>query len=67
MCADQLLTTSAAARELNCSESAVRKAANLGRLRATRTTNGTRLFRRQDIADYAREREKRDAPSPEAA
>jgi excisionase family DNA binding protein len=66
MCADQLLTTSAVARELRLSEAAVRKLANLGRLPVQRTTSGTRLFRRGDVDDYARDAAER-RPTPVAA
>lgn len=64
MSADDILTTSDAARELHMSESGVRKAANTGQLLNQRTSNGTRLFRRQDIDDY---RAARARKSPEAA
>ena len=49
---NQFLTTSATARELQCSEAAVRKIADLGRLPVQRTSTGTRFFRRQDVDAY---------------
>jgi DNA-binding transcriptional MerR regulator len=69
MSADDLLTTSDAARELHLSESGVRKAANAGQLLTKRTSNGTRVFRRQDVDDYraARNQKARTASGDEAA
>jgi hypothetical protein len=68
MGADDLLTTSAAARELNCSESGVRKNANLGRLPFILTTTGQRLFRRRDVIAFRDARDRAlNADPPEAA
>ena len=68
MAADDLLTTSAAARALQRSESAIRKAANLGRLPFLVTTTGQRLFRRGDLEAFLAARDRaHDADPPEAA
>lgn len=69
MSADDILTTSDAAHELHLSESGIRKAANSGQLLNRRTSNGMRLFRRQDIDDYrsARDRKTGSASGDEAA
>ena len=48
-CDDDILTTSATARIMDRSESAVRRASDLGLLPVQRTSNGTRLFRRRDV------------------
>ena len=55
------LTTSAVARALECSEAAVRKLEASGRLLATRTARGMRLFDPQEVARVAeaRARERR--------
>lgn len=48
---DDLLTLSAAARELNLSEQALRRRANLGMIRCVRLYPSTaRVFRRADVA-----------------
>ena len=44
-----LMTVSTAARELDCSEGAIRAAASRGALPCIRLANGLRLFRRSDL------------------
>ena len=49
-------TTRIAARELDTSETNVRKLANKGRLPFIRTAGGTRLFREDNVRKLAHER-----------
>ena len=51
-CDDDILTTSATARIIDRSESAVRRASDLGLLPVQRTSNGTKLFRRRDVVYF---------------
>jgi len=65
---NDLLTISAAARELQRSESAIRKAANTGRLPFITTTTGQRLFRRGDVDAFRAARDRaHDVDPTEAA
>lgn len=52
-----LLTTSAVARLLELSSESVRAYERAGKLPATRTENGMRLFRRADVERLRRQRE----------
>ena len=53
---DDLMTTGEAARALGLSADMVRLLERGGRLPAQRTTNGLRLFRREDVEKLAAER-----------
>jgi excisionase family DNA binding protein len=53
------MTTSDAARLLRVSESAVRALERNGRLPATRTPSGMRIFSKQDVERLASERSQR--------
>jgi hypothetical protein len=65
---NDLFTISAAARALERSESAIRKAANSGRLPFITTTTGQRLFRRGDVEAFRAARDRaHDADPTEAA
>ncbi|MBY0246025.1 MAG: MerR family transcriptional regulator [Nitrospiraceae bacterium] len=57
----QFLTTAAAGRQLNLSSERVRQLERAGYLRATRTTNGIRLFRAHDVEELRKQREERKA------
>lgn len=50
---DELLTTNDAAQILKRSAESVRNYERLGKLRAQKTPNGQRLFRRGDVEDLA--------------
>lgn len=52
---ERLLTTSAAARLVDRSESYIRKLADTGKLRAQRTASGVRVYERADVDHLARE------------
>ncbi len=54
-----LLTTSGAARLLELSSESVRAYERAGKLPATRTESGMRLFRRADVERLAAERRRR--------
>ena len=54
----ELFTTSAAARLIGRSSESVRAYARAGRIAATRTTTGLRLFRRADLERLAAELER---------
>ena len=54
---DDLIFASEAARILHCSPANIRKLAIDGRLVHTRTADGTRLYRRQDVETLAAERQ----------
>jgi len=49
MNADDLIFATEASHILRCSPALIRKLAIEGRLAHTRTANGTRLYRRQDV------------------
>jgi excisionase family DNA binding protein len=49
-----LLLSSDVARILDCSPDYVRSLERAGRLIATKTAGGTRLFRREDVEQFAR-------------
>jgi excisionase family DNA binding protein len=51
-----LLTTSEAAKRLDCSPDNVRRLEREGKLPATKTTTGQRLFTSEDIDCFAQER-----------
>jgi len=53
--AEKLLMTTDDARLLNRSAEAVRSYERNGKLAATKTANGHRLFREQDIRKFAKE------------
>lgn len=53
---DSYLTTSSVARELESSESYVRREADAGRLPMIRTVTGSRIFRKVDVDDFKRRR-----------
>ncbi len=55
---EPLLTTSDAAQRLGLTPDAVRQMERRGRLPATRTEGGVRLFRARDVEKLARERER---------
>jgi excisionase family DNA binding protein len=55
---DALLTTADAARRLNLTPNAVRVMESKGRIPATRTASGQRLFREADVAAVAAARAK---------
>jgi excisionase family DNA binding protein len=55
---NNLLTVSEAARELGVSEQTVRTYESRKRLPAERLANGTRLFRREDVAAFKKSRGK---------
>ncbi len=61
------MLTSDVARTLNVSSDAVRQWARTGRLTATQTLGGTRLFRREDVERFRRERAQKAAQKREAA
>jgi excisionase family DNA binding protein len=50
-------TTSWVARQLEVSSERVRQLERAGKLHATRTENGQRLFRRADVERFRRQRE----------
>jgi hypothetical protein len=52
---NNLLTVSFVARELETSEQNVRRMSNRGVLTCTRLSNGARVFRREDVAQFAAE------------
>jgi DNA-binding transcriptional MerR regulator len=54
--ADDLLLTNEVARLLDVSPQTVRLWERTGRLAATKTTKGVRLFKRGNVEDLARER-----------
>ena len=58
---DFLMTTDAA-RFLRKSAEAVRNYERQGKLAATKTANGRRLFRREDLEKFLRERGEKYAP-----
>jgi len=58
---DELLATSAVARILNCSESAVRLLEGRGELVAQRDSSGRRLFDRKDVERLARNRKRQQS------
>lgn len=60
-----LIFTSEAARILGVSAQAVRLWETNGRLHATKTAGGVRLFVRGDIEQLAQEREQRRSSTPE--
>jgi excisionase family DNA binding protein len=57
--AGRYLTTRDVARRLDLTPATVRMLARTGRLPHTRTASGTRLYRRDDVEQLAREREAR--------
>jgi excisionase family DNA binding protein len=68
MCGDQdLLTTSDVARELDISESWIRRLTNLGRLPALRTSNGTRIFSGRDVNAFRVARDRQLTADSEAS
>jgi DNA-binding transcriptional MerR regulator len=64
---DELLMVSSAAKLLNRSAECVRFYERTGKLRAIRTADGTRLFRRADVEKFLREREHIDTETKPAA
>lgn len=52
----EFLTTSEAARFLECGEAHVRELADAGRLRVARTASGWRLFPRTELERFREER-----------
>jgi hypothetical protein len=59
---DELLMASGAAKILNRSAEGVRYYERIGKLRAIRTADGTRLFRQSDVEQLAAELRERDQP-----
>ena len=57
MNADDLIFATEAAHILRCSPALIRKLAIEGRLAHTRTANGTRLYRRQDVESLSEARQ----------
>jgi hypothetical protein len=55
------LTTSPVARELESSESYVRREADAGRLPSIRTVTGVRIFRKTDVIAFKARMHKRSA------
>ncbi len=55
----ELFTTSSAARMLEASAGSVRLWADAGLLPVVRTTDGVRLFKREDLEAFKRARKKR--------
>lgn len=55
----ELLTVGDVARELDVAPETIRLWERLGKLRAQRTVSGMRLFRRDDVEQFARERAER--------
>jgi excisionase family DNA binding protein len=53
---NQFLFTAEAARKLGISEKTVRRLEARGELRAERASNGTRIFRAEEVRKFARER-----------
>jgi DNA-binding transcriptional MerR regulator len=64
---DELLMASGAAKILNRSAECVRFYERTGKLRAIRTADGTRLFRRTDVEKFLRDRDQADTETKPAA
>jgi excisionase family DNA binding protein len=59
----RLLQVGGAARRLECSVGWVRYLADTGRLPSRRTTTGLRLFKEEDLREFARKRQPRALPT----
>ena len=55
----RLVQVGGAARRLECSAAWVRYLADTGRLPSRRTTTGLRLFKEEDLREFARKRQQR--------
>jgi len=58
----RLIQVGGAARRLQCSAGWVRYLADTGRLPSHRTTTGLRLFKEEDLREFARKRRQRALP-----
>jgi excisionase family DNA binding protein len=58
----RLIQVGGAARRLECSAGWVRYLADTGRLPSCRTTTGLRLFKEEDLREFARKRQQRALP-----